>query len=120
MRTMRGMTPVKDRLARRLAVVALVASAGGYLLGTATADPLDPATQADVAVLRLQVNQLQTLVLNEQFKSAGDHVRIDALADRRTVDECLVISRRKFIRQHRHGELRLMPVVAWDRDAAGC
>lgn len=115
-----GMTTLKDAQARRISIVALFVAVGAFMLGTATADPSDPATQAEVAVLRLQVSQLQTVVLNEQFKSAGDHVRIDALADRRVVDQCLVISRRKFIKQHFHGDITAFPVVAWNEDEPGC
>lgn len=124
------MVAVKDALARRVAVVALVASAGGYLLGTARADPV---SEPDAALLAVRVDALEqrAAIQDEQITRLQETDDVlfgvltnvidsfNAVAVRTT--NCLAISKKHYIRGTLDGGKHVrMHLVVWNGRNRGC
>jgi hypothetical protein len=110
-------------------VIALVASAGGYLLGSARADSL---SEPDAYAVLQQVQVLQDRVDTLESDNAASERRLDVaisdivVLDNRTNDEsalgCLAYSDRHYYKEQMDGKgprVRL-PVMVWNTTLRSC
>jgi hypothetical protein len=117
---------MKDRFARSLALVALLAAFAAGMLGSASADSV---TEPDAAALASRVADLEA---NAKFQQdSGEalarqvlelEARVAYLEEQPEYLACLAVSDRKFVRMQVEGRgprLRL-GLVAWDWTAPGC
>lgn len=117
---------MKDTQARRIAVVALFAAVGAFMLGSARADSI---SEPDAYAVKTQMQALQAQVdglsaqLDQMNDASGASLaqRVSDLEDS-DVSRCLAYSDRHYYKERvgTHGRKWRFPVMLWNMSDATC
>lgn len=112
----------KDTLARRLAVVALFAAVGAFMLGSASADS---TTEPDATALAVKVDALRVHVddLESQLNDAAAYtaaLEVDARVTK--LESCMAYSDYHYLKERveKRGRKWRLPVMVWNMADRSC